>query len=71
VIRMSRPGPLTDGDLSKIADAYNRGASIRALADLRGWSYGYMHRRLQICQEKGLVTIRSRGGRARASGLST
>lgn len=59
---MPRNVVVTDRDLQKIAVEYDRGTSIRTLADLRGWSYGYMHARLREAQAKGLTVIRGRGG---------
>ena len=45
-------------DLKK---AYDKGKSIRELADLHGRSYGFVHR---VLSESG-VTLRGRGGATR------
>lgn len=44
---------------SKLKKEYERGASIRALAELTGRSYGFIHR---LLLESG-VQLRGRGGR--------
>lgn len=46
---------------AKLRREYQRGASIRELADQLGRSYGFVHR---ILSESG-VTLRGRGGRPR------
>lgn len=33
------------------------------IAGLRGWSYGFVHARLRVAEEKGLTTIRAKGTR--------
>ena len=43
---------------SELAKKYEKGASIRALAESTGRSYGFVHR---VLSESG-VTLRSRGG---------
>ncbi|WP_414169171.1 helix-turn-helix domain-containing protein [Streptoverticillium reticulum] len=48
---------------AELRKKYDAGASIRALAEESGRSYGYVHRRLA---ESG-VTFRSRGGNLRSS----
>ncbi|MGH3677424.1 MAG: helix-turn-helix domain-containing protein [Mycobacterium sp.] len=45
----------------RVAKQYERGASIRALAEQTGRSYGFIHR---LLGESG-VTLRGRGGRTR------
>ena len=55
------------GDLKK---AYDKGTSIRELADKHGRSYGFVHR---VLSESG-VTLRGRGGATRgktAAGKAT
>lgn len=47
------------GDLKK---AYDKGKSIRELADIHGRSYGFVHR---VLSESG-ATLRGRGGATRA-----
>lgn len=47
------------GDLKK---AYDKGTSIRELADKHGRSYGFVHR---VLSESG-VTLRGRGGATRS-----
>jgi predicted transcriptional regulator len=49
------------GDLKK---QYDKGKSIRELADSHGRSYGFVHR---VLSESG-VTLRGRGGATRAQG---
>lgn len=53
---------MDDVTLREIAAAYNRGVSVRGLASGRGWSYGATHARLLMAEQKGLTTIRTRGG---------
>jgi len=53
----------SDADLKALARAYDRGHSIRVIAETRGWSYGFTHARLLIAEGKGFTSIRSRGTR--------
>lgn len=66
---MPRVLTLTDAELRELAAAYSQGLSIRALALVRGWSYGATHAKLQVAEARGLTTIRHRGARSTASGL--
>ena len=56
---------ITGSDRTKLAadlkKAYDKGTSIRALADKHGRSYGFVHR---VLSESG-VTLRGRGGATR------
>jgi hypothetical protein len=56
---------ITGSDRSKLAaelkKAYEKGTSIRELADKHGRSYGFIHR---VLSESG-VTLRGRGGATR------
>lgn len=47
-----------------LAARYNKGASIRALAEATGRSYGFVHR---LLTDDAKVTLRKRGGK-RAKG---
>lgn len=58
-----RPVCSTDADLKRLAAEYNRGSSIRMIAGLRGWSYGFVHARLRVAEEKGYTAIRPKGSR--------
>jgi predicted transcriptional regulator len=57
---------ITGSERSKLADAlkkrYDKGASIRELAESHGRSYGFVHR---VLSESG-VKLRGRGGATRA-----
>ena len=57
---------ITGADRNKLAaelkKAYDKGKSIRELADAHGRSYGFVHR---VLSESG-VTLRGRGGATRA-----
>jgi predicted transcriptional regulator len=57
---------ITGASRSKLADdlkkRYDKGASIRELADSSGRSYGFIHR---VLAESG-VTLRGRGGATRS-----
>ena len=57
---------ITGAERSKLATdlkkAYDKGTSIRELADKHGRSYGFVHR---VLSESG-VTLRGRGGATRA-----
>jgi predicted transcriptional regulator len=59
---------ITGPDRSKLAaelkKAYDKGKSIRELADVHGRSYGFVHR---VLSESG-VTLRGRGGATRSKG---
>ncbi len=59
---MDKGSPITGATRKKLAvelkTAYERGASIRALAEGTGRSYGFVHR---VLTENG-VTLRGRGG---------
>jgi predicted transcriptional regulator len=46
---------------AELKKAYDKGKSIRELADLHGRSYGFVHR---VLSESG-VTLRGRGGATR------
>jgi predicted transcriptional regulator len=56
---------ITGADRTKLSaelkKAYDKGKSIRELADLHGRSYGFVHR---VLSESG-VTLRGRGGATR------
>lgn len=54
-------GPARDKIRRELKKKYEKGTTIRALADECGRSYGFVHR---ILSESG-VCLRSRGGRAR------
>lgn len=47
--------------LRELSAQYASGMSVRALARVRGWSYGATHARLTAAQASGLVKLRSRG----------
>jgi predicted transcriptional regulator len=49
---------------SELKKAYDKGKSIRELADSHGRSYGFVHR---VLSESG-VTLRGRGGATRSKG---
>jgi predicted transcriptional regulator len=57
---------ITGADRNKLAaelkKAYDKGKSIRELADTHGRSYGFVHR---VLSESG-VTLRGRGGATRS-----
>lgn len=57
---------ITGAERSKLASdlkkAYDKGTSIRELADKHGRSYGFVHR---VLSESG-VTLRGRGGATRS-----
>jgi predicted transcriptional regulator len=57
---------ITGPDRTKLAaelkKAYDKGKSIRELADVHGRSYGFVHR---VLSESG-VTLRGRGGATRS-----
>ncbi|MQY39812.1 hypothetical protein SRB17_78400 [Streptomyces sp. RB17] len=55
-------GEARDRFASDLKQAYEGGASIRALAETTGRSYGFVHR---ILTEAG-VSLRGRGGAARS-----
>ena len=61
---------ITGAERSKLAaelkKAYDKGTSIRELADKHGRSYGFVHR---VLSESG-VTLRGRGGATRSKGSS-
>lgn len=65
MVRANIPAAHTPGVLSELAAAYVKGASIRDLASVRGWSYGATHKRLQAAASQGLMQMRSRGARRR------
>jgi hypothetical protein len=52
---------------SELGKKYEKGASIRALAESTGRSYGFIHR---VLSEAG-VTLRSRGGATRTKKKQT
>jgi predicted transcriptional regulator len=54
-------GPARDKMAADLKKKYEKGASIRALAESTGRSYGFVHR---VLSESG-VTLRSRGGATR------
>lgn len=54
-------GATRDRLRGQLVRAYERGASIRALRDQTGRSYGFIHR---VLSESG-VTLRGRGGATR------
>lgn len=62
---------ITGADRSKLSaelkKAYDKGRSIRELADAHGRSYGFVHR---VLSESG-VTLRGRGGATRTKTKST
>lgn len=62
---------ITGADRSKLSaelkKAYDKGKSIRELADAHGRSYGFVHR---VLSESG-VTLRGRGGATRTKTKST
>ncbi|MGI8677330.1 MAG: helix-turn-helix domain-containing protein [Jatrophihabitans sp.] len=51
---------------SELKKAYDKGRSIRELAETHGRSYGFVHR---VLSESG-VTLRGRGGATRAKGAA-
>jgi hypothetical protein len=61
---------ITGADRSKLAGelkkAYDKGKSIRELADLHGRSYGFVHR---VLTESG-VALRGRGGATRVKAVA-
>lgn len=57
-VRKLRPGPERDSVAAGLKVQYEAGASIRALAEETGCSYGGVHR---LLADAG-VTFRSRGG---------
>lgn len=62
---------ITGADRTKLAadlkKKYDKGASIRELADANGRSYGFVHR---VLSESG-VSLRGRGGATRTKTKST
>lgn len=52
-------GKTRDGVRAELAKKYNKGWSIRKLADASGRSYGFIHR---VLSEADDVTLRQRGG---------
>ena len=62
---------ITGTDRTKLAGelkkSYDKGTSIRELADKHGRSYGFVHR---VLSESG-VTLRGRGGATRAKAGAT
>lgn len=62
--RMPRSIALTESELRSLAAAYAEGLSIRALASLRGMSYGTTHKSLHAAAASGLVSVRARGSRS-------
>jgi predicted transcriptional regulator len=62
--RRLTPGPDRDKLAQDLKKKYDSGASIRALAEETGRSYGGVHRLL----EDAKVTFRSRGGAPRRTG---
>ncbi|MEV6612105.1 MULTISPECIES: helix-turn-helix domain-containing protein [unclassified Kutzneria] len=54
-------GPTRDKLAADLKKKYEKGASIRALAESTGRSYGFVHR---VLSESG-VTLRGRGGATR------
>ncbi|MGN6607332.1 MAG: helix-turn-helix domain-containing protein [Jatrophihabitans sp.] len=62
---------ITGADRTKLSaelkKAYDKGKSIRELADAHGRSYGFVHR---VLSESG-VTLRGRGGATRTKTKST
>lgn len=65
MVELTKGKRVTGGDRSTLSDQlkrkYEAGASIRALADETGRSYGFVHR---ILSESG-VSLRGRGGATR------
>ena len=59
-------GTTRDKLASELKRKYEKGASIRALAESTGRSYGFVHR---VLSESG-VTLRGRGGATRAKKTS-
>ncbi len=60
-VRRLTPGPARDKLAADLKAKYERGKSIRALAEETGRSYGGVHR---LLQDAG-ATFRSRGGAPR------
>lgn len=60
-------GAERDALASKLVSGYEGGASIRALAESTGRSYGFVHRVLS----ESAVTLRGRGGATRGRASST
>lgn len=62
---------ITGADRNKLASelkkSYDKGRSIRELADTHGRSYGFVHR---VLSESG-VTLRGRGGATRGKAAAT
>lgn len=54
--------PVSDAQLRDLAKAYAGGASIRALVSDTGMAYGTVHRRLHLAAQRGMTTIRPKGG---------
>jgi hypothetical protein len=65
VVELAKGKRITGGDRTSLSDQlkkkYEGGASIRALAEETGRSYGFVHR---ILSESG-ATLRGRGGATR------
>jgi len=55
------------GLAKQLRTGYEKGASIRALAETSGKSYGFVHR---LLSESG-VSLRARGGPTRGAGAAT
>ncbi len=66
MVALKKGARITGEDRSKLAvdlkKQYDKGRSIRELADSSGRSYGFVHR---VLSESG-VTLRGRGGATRA-----
>ena len=60
-------GTARDTLASDLMNKYEKGASIRALAESTGRSYGFIHR---VLSESG-VTLRGRGGATRTTRKQT
>jgi predicted transcriptional regulator len=71
VTALKKGARITGADRSKLSaelkKAYDKGRSIRELADAHGRSYGFVHR---VLSESG-VTLRGRGGATRTKTKST
>jgi predicted transcriptional regulator len=50
---------------AQVVKKYDAGASIRAICDETGRSYGSIHRIVTEAQTAGRLIVRSRGGRTR------
>jgi hypothetical protein len=61
-VRDHRAKPADEETIKGLVSRYKAGASIRLLMIETGWSYGTVHSRLSMAQERGLLELRPRGG---------